>query len=237
MRTALLLLLMLMATSINAQEDSAQVVKSENEKVYKVNPGERVGEALLNNGLYQYPKFTQAQVVYKNGGYGNGLLNYNRLNGEMQFIDPNGDTLALNNEPEIDMVVIDKDTFYYSNGYLQKVEDFSARVAKQTYLELANRERKGLYGNTTQAAVNTPTTVATDLGFKDLVPQEVLTFRERTVYFIGDRFGRFKPLNKKNVLYLYSKKEREVSDYLKANPVNYLEEDDVMRLIGFLKTL
>ena len=237
MRSVFLSLLLLLATYVNAQVDSSQQATSENYKVYRVNPGERVGEALLNNGLYQYPKFTQAQVVYKNGGYGNGLLNYNRLTGEMQFIDPNGDTLALNNEPEIDMVVIDKDTFYYSNGYMQKVEDFSAKVAKKTYLEMTNRERKGLYGNTAQAAVNTHTTVVTDLGFKDVIPQEVLTFRERTIYFIGDRFGRFKPLNKKNVLYLYAKKEREVSEYLRAHPVDFLKEEDVMRLIGFLKTL
>lgn len=237
MRTAFLLLLLAAISYASAQQDTLQEALSPQHKTYKVYPGQRVSEALLNNGLYQYPKFTQAQVYYKNGNYGNGLLNYNRLTGEMQFIDPNGDTLALNNEPEIDMIAIGKDTFYYFNGYMQKVEDFSAKVAKQTYLEMTNRERKGLYGNTNQTAINTHTAVLTNQGVKDIVPQEVLTFRERTIYYIGDRFGHFKPLNKKNVLYLYSTKEKEVSIYLKENPVNFLEEDDVQRLINFLKTL
>jgi len=237
MRTALLVLLLVAATCVTAQNDTTHDVKSEHHKAYRVNPGQSVSEALLNNGLYQYPQFTQAQVFYKNGGYGNGLLNYNRLTGEMQFINPSGDTLALSNEPEIERVAIGKDTFYFSERYLQKVDAFSAILAKQTYLELTNREKKGLYGNTSQAGINTPTSFTTYQGYKDVVPQEVLTFRERTTYYIGDRFGRFKPFNKKNVLHLYSKKEREVSAYLKNNPVNFLEEADVMRLVGFLKTL
>ncbi|HYH16399.1 MAG TPA: hypothetical protein VD794_14320, partial [Flavisolibacter sp.] len=221
MRTTFILLLLFSTTNLIAQEAQTEEPVKQVRKTYIVNPGHRIGEGLLNNGLYQYPKFTEAQVHYKNGNYGNGLLNYNRLTGEMQFIDPNGDTLALNNEPEIDLIAIGKDTFYYSQGYVQKVENFSAKVAKQTLLELVNREMKGLYGRTTQAAINTHTTLVTNQGFKDVIPQEVLSFQEKTVYFIGDRFGRFKPLNKKNVLYLYAKKEKEVSDYLEANPVNF----------------
>lgn len=238
MRTAFLLLL-LAASSVKAQENKAPEDKSQHEgKAYKVNPGEKVSDALLNSGgLYQYSKFTQGEVQYKGGNYGNGLLNYNRLTGEIQFIDAKGDTLALSNEKEIDKIAIGQDTFYYYQGYLQKVATFSATVAKQTFLEIANREKIGLYGTVAQSGINTPTSVATSQGFKDIVPQEVLTFREQTIYFIGDRFGHFKPLNKKNVLYLYSKKEKEVSDYLKDNPVNFQEEADVQRLIDFLKNL
>ena len=49
--------------------------------------------------------------------------------------------------------------------------------------------------------------------------------------------GSFKPLNKKNLYSFFSKKEKELSAYLNANPVNYVQEEDVLRLISFLKTL
>ena len=239
MRTALLLLLALGASSIKAQESKSAEEKSQHEvKVYKVNPGEKVSDALLSNGgLYQYPKFTQGQVYYKGGNNGSGLLNYNRLTGEMQFIDPKGDTLTLDNEKEIDTVVIGPDTFYYFQGYLQKVAEFSAMVTKQTYLEMSNREKVGAFGTVAQNAIDTHTTIVTNQGFKSVIAQEILTYREQTIYFIGDRFGNFKQMNKKNVLYLYSKKEKEVSAYLKDNPVNFQKEADVQRLIEYLKNL
>src|SRR5688572_28136791 len=145
MRTVLLLLLFFLASNAIAQEAQSEEPKTPTTKSYKVNPGQTIGEGLLNNGLYQYPKFMEAQVHFKNGNFGNGLLNYDRLTGKIQFIGPNGDTMALNNEPEINLIAIGKDTFYYSEGYVQKVGNFSARVAKQTMLELTNREKKGLY--------------------------------------------------------------------------------------------
>jgi hypothetical protein len=239
MRTTFLLLLALAAASVMAQESKSPEESSPHEvKIYKVNPGEKVSEALLNNGgLYQYPQFTQGEVQYRSGNFGNGLLNYNRLTGEMQFIDPKGDTLALSNEKDIATIAIGQDTFYYSEGYVQKVAAFSATVAKKTYLEMSNREKIGLYGTVAQNAINTHTTLVTNQGFKDVVPQEILSFREQTIYFIGDRFGHFKPLNKKNVLYLYSKKEKEVAAYLKDNPVNFQDQADVQRLIEYLKNL
>ncbi|ANE51275.1 hypothetical protein [Flavisolibacter tropicus] len=239
MRTAFLLLLAFAVSIVKAQEiKSPEDSSGHNVKVYKVNPGERVSDALLSNGgLYQYHKFMQGEVFYKGGNYGSGVLNYNRLTGEMQFIDPKGDTLTLDNEKEIEKVVIGPDTFYYSQGYLQKVVEFSSTVAKQTYLELSNREKVGAFGTVAQNAIDTHTTIVTNQGFKSVVAQEILTYREKTIYFIGDRYGHFKLLNKKNVLYLYSKKEKEVSAYLKDNPVNFQKEADVQRLIEFLKDL
>ena len=44
--------------------------------------------------------------VYRNGVSGAGQLNYNRLLGEMQFIDPKGDTMALADEQNVAHVTI-----------------------------------------------------------------------------------------------------------------------------------
>src|SRR5215218_7967263 len=112
MRTILLALVFSLAcyTSLQAQTH----------KTYKVAPGEPVGDALLKaKAMYQYPQFSQAQVLYKNGNTGGGPMNYNRLLGEMQFINQQGDTLTMDNGKEVNFITLGTDTFYYYDGFLQ----------------------------------------------------------------------------------------------------------------------
>ena len=228
MRLFYYLLPILCGTQLSAQE----------QKVYKVNPGEKVNYALLHNkGLYQYPQFTNASVLFKNGHVGGGALNYNRLIGEMQFIDEKKDTISLSDENEIDTIAIGKDTFFFQQGYLQLMHNFSVKIAKKTKLILTNRQRLGSMGELTSASVDTYNAVSSDNGIKNIAPNEILTFKEVTTYFIGDRFGHFKPLNKKYLYDFYFKDKKALDTYLQANPVNYLQEEDVQRLVSFLKTL
>lgn len=217
---------------------SAGCLQAQTRKTYKVAPGERVPDALLKaRALYQYPQFSEAEVAFKNGRYGGGRMNYNRLLGDMQYIEANGDTLTLADSKEVASVIINADTFFFQEGYLQLVDDFKIKVAKKTILELTNRQRLGGMGELSSASIASYSGVSSNQGKKDVVPNEVLTFSETTTYFISDRFNRFKPLNKKNLFAFYAKRQKEVETYLQANPVNFLKEEDVLHLIGFLKTL
>lgn len=207
-------------------------------KSYNVGAGQQVGEALLKaNGLYLYPQFADAQVAFKNGNSGYGRMNYNKLLGELQFIGPNNDTLTMDNGKETNYVAIGKDTFFYADACLQMVDAFGMRVAKKTVLELTNRRAIGGMGEQNAGGTTSYTSMSNRHGIKELVPNEALTFSEATTYFIADRFNRFKPLNRKSLHNLYPKQEKVLDAYLDANAVNFVHEADVLRLIGFLKTL
>src|SRR3954470_19344932 len=88
---------------------------------WTVKPGENVDTTLPAEVKFQYPKFTQGSVFFRDGNVSSALLDYNKLSGEMQFIAPKGDTLALSNEATVKFIVIASDTFFYDKGYLQLI--------------------------------------------------------------------------------------------------------------------
>src|SRR5688500_18466741 len=88
--------------------------QAQERKSYKVNPGEKVSEVLQKHGaLYQYSGFQVAVVQFRNGKFGSGRLNFNKLLAEMQYIDEKGDTISLADEKEITYIAIAKDTFLF----------------------------------------------------------------------------------------------------------------------------
>lgn len=87
----------------------------------RVKDGPDLTKMLPNHQKYQYPEFIPGQVIYATGQSATARLNYNLLLGEMQFIQPAGDTLSLAAEYTIKYIAIQTDTFYYApkNGYLR----------------------------------------------------------------------------------------------------------------------
>jgi hypothetical protein len=230
MRLLIILLFTTMLATVHGQE----------KKSYKVNPGEKVSEVLQKKGgLYQYPGFQVAVVQFRNGKFGSGRLNFNRLLAEMQYIDEKGDTVSLADEKEISYIAIAKDTFLFRDGYIMqwKVLPGKTVLAKRTVLELTNRQKLGGFGELTSASVGTTTNMSSNLGLKDMVPQEVLTLTEASHYFIGDRYNRFKQLNKKSLYDQFSKHKKILDEWLQQNPVNFQKEEDMLKLAGFLQTL
>lgn len=228
------LLLVLLATTLFS------TLQAQERKSYKVNPGERVSEVLQKQGaLYQNPVFQVAVVQFRNGKFGSGRLNFNKLLAEMQYINEQGDTVSLADEKEITYIAIGKDSFLFREGYIMQWKALSGKglLSKRTVLELTNRQKLGGFGELTSASVGTTTNMSSNLGLKDMVPQEILTFTEANHYFIGDRFQRFKPLNKKTLYDHYSRQKKILDEWLAQNPVNFQKEEDMLKLAGFLQTL
>jgi hypothetical protein len=74
---------------------------------------------------YLYSSFKPAQVQFKNGNMGCGMMNYSPFLEEMDFINEKIDTMAFNDIESMKYVVIEKDTFY--------------RVQKFSVQQIANR--------------------------------------------------------------------------------------------------
>ena len=70
----------------------------------RVKAGEEVSKAIPAGQRYRYEGFQPESIKYLSGTVSNGRLNYNLLLGEMQFIDPEGDTLSLAGETTLDHV-------------------------------------------------------------------------------------------------------------------------------------
>lgn len=210
--------------------------QSQEKKTFKINPGEKLIYALPRSEVYDYPNFIPGTVNFRNDRFASALLNFNVLYGEIQFIDPNGDTLSMDDEATVRNVVIQKDTFYFDKVFVRQIARYGEfTLAGKDFFYLVNRQKLGGFGETTNASVDAYDQMSTKNYFKDLVVREILTLGKDSVFFIGDRFNRFRPANKKNILAVYGKRDKEVLAYLKDNPVNFNSESDLRKMFGFLE--
>jgi hypothetical protein len=212
---------------------------AQNKKTFVVNPGEKVYDVISPVDRYTYPAFLNGRVYFRNGSIGASILNYNKLLASLEFITAKGDSLLLDQLEEIRYVVISKDTFFTDKICLKQIDHKGeVRLAEMRVIQLTNVKHQGAMGLPTDAAVDAFTTIssrATTL--LELVPSEILTFKEQVVYYLGDSFGQFKQANKKNLIALFGKNKNQVTDYLEKNKVDFLKEADMLKLLDFLASL
>ena len=212
---------------------------AQNRKTFTINPGQKITDAIPKEEIFIYPEFVAGTVYFKSETAGAARLNYNELTSEIQFIDPNGDTLSLSEEPAIKFIVIKKDTFYYDKDCLKLLETVGeTKLAAKPFFEFVNRQRVGGFGEATSASVEAHDKLSVSgTGLKDIVPKEIITLAKDRQLYVGDRFGHFKVASKKNILSLYGKKEKEAQTFLKENDINFASENDVKKLIVYLNSL
>jgi hypothetical protein len=212
---------------------------SQVKKFYKINPGQRVLEAIPAADIYQYPSFTAGEAHFKNGRVGYAYLNYNNLFGEMQFIGPKKDTISLSDEETLNFIAIGIDTFYFDHGYIQLIGSYGPlKLARKKEMHFTNRERIGAFGQKSSgSSVEAYSSISSSQSLKDLVANEILTFSLLTTYYVGDRFDHFKAANKKNLLAICGKEENKIASYLKEESIDFKNEEDLRKLATFVHQL
>ena len=209
-----------------------QNVLAQKTKTFKINPGQKVVEAIPKDDMYSYTEFIMGNVYFKNGQSYPAKLNYNSLFQEMQFIDRKGDTLSLIDAATIKQIVINTDTFFYDKGYVKQVADYGKiKLAGKEFIAFADRQKLGGYGGESSGRIDTYKSIQDGTTFKELVAREILTFVKRTVFYFGDEFNHFREANKKNLLNLYPSKSKEIKSYLKENKMNFSDEVDLKKMI------
>lgn len=229
--TALFTLLCLVASCTSAQA----------QKQIRVKAGDNVVNAIPMADRYRYPQFTTGNVVYRNGISGAGQLNYNRLLGEMQFIDPKGDTLALADEQNIAYVTIGSNRFYVNpgKGCPEVIADHGAvKLAKQVVLKSMRTEKKVAYGQSSGASsVATVQPYSNNSSVHRIESTGDQMVKEDISYFVVDQNDRYYLLNKSAIFKVFPKHKKAIETYLNENPIQFTEEADVKKLIQFCSEL
>ncbi len=227
------LLLLLFFSSLFTADVAAQ-----KKKFFKIDPGEKVSEKIPREEMYCYPEFVTGKVYLRNNTYSVVKMNYNSLFAEMQFIDPKNDTLSLADEKMIKLIVINADSFFYKDGYLKLIlDDGKVKLANKKIITFANRQKLGGFGEPSNGSIDTYNTISTQSFFKDLVAMEIITMVKDSLFYIGNSFDNFKVVNKKNLLEIYSHNQKYVKTYLKNNKVDFSNEEDLKKMIGYLNKI
>lgn len=205
-----------------------------------IKTGESVKDVLTPADIYHYPQFTNGKVFLRDGAKAAAKMNYNRLYGQMLFINPKGDTLALADEKNIKFIVIDRDTFYFGDGYLRLMaNDGAIKLTEKQVWVMADIRKIGTHNKpTTTVAVTSFSSYTNGLDAaksKDLIMNEDILLRKETQYYFGDKFNLFVPANKKGLQQLFPKEHNSLDNYLKENKVNFNKKDDIEKLYQFLR--
>ena len=119
-----------------------------------------ISEVATPDRIYHYPNFMKGEIFFRNNTTSHARLNYNYLNGEIEFITSNNDTLAIAKEQmlNIQRVVIDTSTFFYNNGYLELVAQSAVgKLLKKQMFYVVKREKIGGYDQPTSTSQLNPT--------------------------------------------------------------------------------
>lgn len=207
---------------------------------WNVKAGQEMKDAISPAVKFRYPQFVSGSVYFKNGIVSQAQLDFNLLNEEMQFINPNGDTLSIDNEATINYITINNDTFFYSKGYLELLPgNASVKLAKKQRLKIGDIKKIGGYDQASSASAITSYSAINTGGEYTKINQraDILLLKE-TTYYIGDNYNHFLQANKKNLMKMFSEKESLIANFLEEKKIRFNNEGDLKELINFLqKTL
>ena len=227
----LLFFIFISYTGLWAQDSTYITIKS----------GNIVQEGLSSADMYYYPQFTKGVVFFKGGTKATAKVNYTRLFDQMLFIDGKGDTLALAEEQTIKFIAVDRDTFYYDEGYVRIIADnHFVKLAEKQIWVVADIKKPGPH-NTSTSTIGV-TSVRTfrqgnDAVRNPLTLDEDIVLRKETHYYFGDEYNDFVRAGKKGLFQLFNKKQRSIENYLKENKVNFDKKEDVEKLFQFVSML
>ncbi|MEO7044841.1 MAG: hypothetical protein ABI091_06005 [Ferruginibacter sp.] len=202
--------------------------------------GKAPSEVLTFQKIFKYPHFTNGDIFFKDGSTTNAPLNYNYLLGEIMFISPQKDTLAIakNQMSNIKTVKIGSDTFYYLHQYVELViKNQSTTLLKTEQLRVIRREKIGAYNQpSATSAIDSYELFSPTYGVPEinLKIRENITLALRTNYYFENHNDLLLPANRKNIYKVYPQKKEQLDAYLKANTVNYNSANDLIKLFTYL---
>lgn len=203
--------------------------------------GKNIYDVVKPGQLYRFPDFRKGKVSFRDGTTTSAKLNYNYLNGEVEFIAPNGDTMAIVKEQMLNLkeMVIDSIKFYYDNGYLEQVTDYKdGKIVKKQEYRVSKKEKIGGYEQpTSNSAIESYSSFSDMYGTmnRKLIVRENITLVKSIQYFFGDQYNTFLPANKKNVLRLYQKDKAHIEKYLSSNNVDFKNLEDLKKLMASIE--
>jgi hypothetical protein len=227
MKRILFFLVVLVVTNIQAQDSTLIFLKA----------GQKLFEVVTPGKIYRYPAFVHGTIHFKDGSQTNARLNYNFLNGEVEFISLKGDTLAIAKEQMLNIrhVVIDTSLFYFDDGYLEEVVSAkNGKLLKKQMYKVTKRERIGGYEQpSSTSAIDTYSSFTNNGQFNyNLTVRENITLVKTTDYYFGDQYNTFLRANKKNLLRLFSKQQQKIEAYLRENTVDFKNSEDLKKLLA-----
>ncbi|HHU25488.1 MAG TPA: hypothetical protein GXZ56_02560 [Bacteroidales bacterium] len=214
MKCKFLILLLLITTSLHAQET-------------------------IRISHYLFPDFQPGVVLMKNGTRNNAKLNYNTASEEMVF-DKNGELLALSDLilPQIDTVYISSEKFIRVNNKFMKIiiDEPEISLFVEHKCRIIPPGKPAAYGGTSQtSSVTSYSSIMAGGRVYSLKLPDDYKVIPYNVFWVN-RNGKLQSFSNIGQLKkIYRDKKKVIADYLKKNDVEMTDEKSVKETIVFME--
>jgi hypothetical protein len=225
MKSSLLLLFTFLLVKHSFTQDTSFIIEA----------GKKVNDVIPAKMQYQYREFLNGKVFFRDGNVFEGKLNYSRLMDEMQYTTEGGDTLALDNEPTVKFVCIDKDTFCFDHGFVMLIKGNDAiKLAIKHGFRLVDMKKAAGYDMmSSTSSVSSVSSLNDGTISHQLTVKGQMKLSEVAQYYFGNKYGHFVLATKKNLIDL-SPHCMQLKHFLKANHINFSKRNDLERVVSFL---
>jgi hypothetical protein len=216
-------------------------VSAQNREIVEAASGEDLTKKVSTHMQYLFPEFTSGDVYYKGSPKGSGMMNYNMLAGEMQFVE-DGKLLALANVKDVILVNIDNRKFYPFNDK-EFVEEIVSTGKVQLRVRrrgnVAQHSKKGAYGTSSStSSITSYSSINSDNRQYNLTVEEnVLITLNRTYYLVGLN-GKYTVIkNRKTFSKQFPGHDTQIESFVKEQQTRFDNEDDLKALMEYCSKL
>lgn len=186
---------------------------------------------------YATDDFVNAYLVYSSGKRSPLMkLNHNYFLRTMQYIDYKGDTLFLQNMPNIKYVVTEKNVFYchMTEGYFEVIggKEYPVKLCTQRDYIVSNRQ--AITDNVYRDLISTDkmfSIVHVPLDFHR-PKEEILFTKKRSVVLIDKQERILKP-TKIGFIKAFPEQEDEIKRFVKSESIRFQKIEDLEKLLNY----
>lgn len=201
----------------------------------------RAGTALLDyfpmEERYLFPDFTTGRIIFKANNYSEQKMNYNYLNGEIEYLQ-GSDTLLIVNKDDIKYICLEKDTLYHEGNYILQIRNDYPKIGLKELVELKEIQKKDPYGIASSGSSTISyNALPSDGNYYKLKANQDMVYKRTRTYYIMTPENNFVFYNKKNVLDMYPVHKDQIKAFIKTNKIKFDAGEDILRLTDFLGSL
>lgn len=183
--------------------------------------------------LMLFDKYTKGTVLMKNKARTNAELNFDAANNNMMF-KQNGEEMILTNVNQIDTVYIgDRKFTPIKKVYLEAIPTKHGDIYVHWNLINTYKGKKGAYGMTTQAKVESINTAEYTTGVYENQYVDVYELSNNNEYYL---FKGEKPIivkDERSLLKQFPEEKEKIKEYIKEQDIDFTQVDKVLKLLEF----
>jgi hypothetical protein len=204
----------------------------------RLKPGEDIRVSAWRDSLYRFPSFLEGQAMFISGPSPKYKMNYNVLSGDIEFLNPKGDTMVLKKTPEVKLVMVGGHVFFLepAQGYIEILIQQQLALGVKKEFVIVRKDVEVSNGYTTSSD-NTGAVVAYRGNSRSVSSNADLLVRMNNTYFFIDQKNEAHPATKATLMKLFPDDRDKLKTYLKEQHTDFKQKDDLAKVLTFCNGL